>query len=162
MVFTNWTRNYVIYIGASAAAVWDALTSEDMTAKFWGHSNVSTWEPGEPWKHVRTDGSDISDVVGRVVESERPGRLAITFSGPDETAAPEPLVTFTIEEYQDIVKLSIVHEYIPTAEDAEAAALGWSAVASNLKSLLETGKVLPQAPWDMHAEVRDRPLGARD
>jgi uncharacterized protein YndB with AHSA1/START domain len=150
--------DYVIYMGASAAAVWDALTSEDLTAKFWGHSNVSTWEPGEQWKHVRTDGSGIADVVGRVVESERPGRLAITFSGPDEKAAPVPLVTFTIEEYKDIVKLSIVHENIPTAEDAEAAALGWSAVASNLKSLLETGNVLPQAPWDMHEELRDKQM----
>lgn len=156
------TFNYVIYIGASAAEVWDALTSADLTAKFWGHSNVSTWEPGKAWQHVRTDGSGIADVVGRVVESERPGRLAITFSEPDETTVSVPLVTFTIEEYKDIVKLSIVHENIPTAEDAEAAALGWSAVASNLKSLLETGNVLPQAPWDMHAEMRDRQMGARD
>jgi hypothetical protein len=55
-----------------------------------------------------------------------------------------------------------VHENIPTVEDAEAAALGWAAVGSNLKSLLETGKVLPQAPWDMHAEVRDAQMRARD
>ncbi|SDP82369.1 hypothetical protein SAMN04487914_14721 [Arthrobacter sp. ok909] len=60
------------------------------------------------------------------------------------------------------MKLSIVHENIPTVEDAEAAALGWAAVGSNLKSLLETGKVLPQAPWDMHAEVRDARMRARD
>jgi DNA-binding transcriptional ArsR family regulator/uncharacterized protein YndB with AHSA1/START domain len=153
---------YVTYIRASAETVWDALTSEELTAQFWGHSNVSTWEPGQPWKHVRTDGSGIADVTGRVVESERPTRLAITFEDPVGGAAPASLVTFTIEEYKEIVKLSIVHENIPTVEDAEAAALGWAAVGSNLKSLLETGKVLPQAPWDMHAEVRDAQMRARD
>jgi hypothetical protein len=29
---------------------------------------------------------------------------------------------------------------------------------ANLKSLLETGDVLPQAPWEMHAEQRDAQL----
>ena len=153
---------YVTYIGASAETVWDALTSEDLTAQFWGHSNVSTWEPGQSWKHVRIDGSGIADVVGRVVESERPSRLVITFADPDETTGPVPLVTFTIEEYKDIVKLTLVHENLPSAEDAEAAALGWAAVASNLKSLLETGKALPQAPWDMHPDVRDAQMRNND
>lgn len=67
---------YVTYIAASAETVWDALTSEELTAQFWGHSNVSTWEQGHPWKHVRTDASGMADVVGRVVESKRPTRLA--------------------------------------------------------------------------------------
>ncbi|MFE4544068.1 hypothetical protein [Arthrobacter sp. NPDC056727] len=71
-------------------------------------------------------------------------------------------ITFSIKEYKEIVKLSIVHENIPTAEDAEAAALGWAAVGSNLKTLLETGNVLPQAPWDMHAQIRDAQMNARD
>jgi hypothetical protein len=31
-------------------------------------------------------------------------------------------------------------------------------VLANLKSLLETGEVLPQAPWEMHAELRDAQL----
>jgi uncharacterized protein YndB with AHSA1/START domain/DNA-binding transcriptional ArsR family regulator len=153
---------YVTYIRASAETVWDALTSEELTAQFWGHSNVSTWEPGQPWNHVRTDGSSIADVTGRVMESERPTRLAITFEDPAGGTESPSLVTFTIEEYKDIVKLSIVHENIPTPEDAEAAALGWPAVGSNLKSLLETGKVLPQAPWDMHADIRDAQMPARD
>lgn len=152
---------YVTYICASAETVWDALTSEELTAQFWGHSNVSTWGTGQPWKHVRTDGSGIADVIGRVVESERPRRLAITFEDPNGVTAPASLVTFTIEEFKDIVKLSIVHENIPSPEDEEAAALGWAAVCSNLKSLLETGKVLPQAPWDMHAQVREAQMRSK-
>jgi hypothetical protein len=34
--------------------------------------------------------------------------------------------------------------------DVEAVSLGRPAVMANLKSLLETGSVLPQAPWEMH------------
>ena len=48
----------------------------------------------------------------------------------------------------------MTHTDIPTASDYEAASAGWAAVMSNLKSLLETGRVLPQAPWEMHAELR--------
>ena len=37
------------------------------------------------------------------------------------------------------------------ADDAayEGISLGWPAVLSNLKSLLEQGHALPQAPWEM-------------
>jgi hypothetical protein len=37
---------YVTYIESTAEAVWDALTSADMTAAYWGHSNVSDWQVG--------------------------------------------------------------------------------------------------------------------
>jgi hypothetical protein len=36
----------------------------------------------------------------------------------------------------------------------DTAAAGWPAVLANLKSLLETGHVLPQAPSEMHAQLR--------
>ena len=35
-----------------------------------------------------------------------------------------------------------------------AVSHGWPALMANLKSKLETGEVLPQAPWEMHAELR--------
>jgi uncharacterized protein YndB with AHSA1/START domain/DNA-binding transcriptional ArsR family regulator len=147
---------YTTYIEASAERVWDALTSEKFTADFWGHSNVSDWEVGSRWEHVRTDGSGAADVVGRVVESDRPHRLAMTFGDPDETPAPVPLVTFTIETFHDIVKLTIVHEHIGSNDERAAAAAGWSSVFANLKTLLETGHTLPQAPWEMHADLRQQ------
>lgn len=147
---------YTTYIQASAEQVWDALTSETLTARFWGHSNVSDWAVGSRWEHVRSDGSGVADVVGRVVESVRPHRLAMTFGDPDETTAPVPVVSMTIETFHDIVKLTVVHEHIPTDDDRAAAALGWSSVFANLKTLLETGHTLPQSPWEMHTDVRER------
>ena len=49
--------------------MWDALTDPDLTAQYWGHSNVSDWQVGSPWEHRRTDGSGTADVVGEVLES---------------------------------------------------------------------------------------------
>jgi hypothetical protein len=65
-----------------------------------------------------------------------------------------PTATFEIEPYHDIVRLTVRHEDLPGEADLEAVSAGWPAVMANLKSLLETGDVLPQAPWEMHAELR--------
>lgn len=139
---------YVIYIESTAERVWEALTDRDLTAQYWGHSNVSDWQVGSPWEHRRTDGSGTADVVGEVREASPPHRLATTWA---DAGSPEvkTTVTFEIEPFGAIVRLTVTHEDLPDAEQAELAASGWSAVLSNLKSLLETGHVLPETPWEM-------------
>ena len=144
---------YVTYIHSTAETVWEALTDADLTAGYWGHSNVSDWQPGSRWEHLRTDGSGIADVVGEVIEATPPRRLEMTFVGADEEGRPS-VVRFDIEPHHEIVRLTVTHDDLPDESNYEAAAAGWAAVMSNLKSLLETGHVLPQAPWEMHAELR--------
>jgi uncharacterized protein YndB with AHSA1/START domain/DNA-binding transcriptional ArsR family regulator len=157
------TYVYVTYIHSTAERVWGALTDADLTAQFWGHSNVSDWEPGSSWEHRRTDGSGIADVAGTVVEAVPPKRLVMTFASPDDQhPQAASRVTFTIEPHQDIVRLTVTHENLADQADYQAAAAGWPAVFSNLKSLLETGRVLPQAPWDMHAELRAAQMARND
>ena len=149
------TFRYTIYIEATPECVWHALTDAELTAAYWGHANCSDWRTGSSWEHQRTDGSEIADVVGTVLESDPPRRLSITFDGTHEEPAGDPsVVTFSIEPFRDIVKLTVTHARIPSPDDLETAASGWSAVLSNLKTLLETGAVLPQAPWEMDAERR--------
>jgi uncharacterized protein YndB with AHSA1/START domain/DNA-binding transcriptional ArsR family regulator len=152
---------YVTYIRATPEQVWQALTDEHLTGRYWGHRNVSDWQPGSVWQHVRTDGSGIADVTGTVVAAEPPDRLVLTFPGSD-AGAPPSHVTFTVERHHDIVRLTVRHEDIPSGADREAAAAGWPAVFANLKSLLETGETLPQAPWEMHAELRAAQLERTD
>ena len=91
------------------------------------------------------------DVVGRVVKAEPPTRLVITFDdAPDAGSPREPsVVTFLVEPHQDIVRLTVTHENLPNQEMLNGISHGWPAVLANLKSLLETGDVLPQAPWEM-------------
>ncbi|WP_433515474.1 ArsR/SmtB family transcription factor [Nonomuraea sp. CA-143628] len=143
------TYVYVTYIRASAEQVWQALTDADLTARYWGHANVSDWRPGSTWEHRRADGSGVIDVVGRVIKAEPPTRLVITF---DDEAPREPsIVTFLVEPHQDIVRLTVTHENLPDQETLTGISQGWPAVLANLKSLLETGEILPQAPWDMNS-----------
>lgn len=154
---------YVTYIQSTPKDVWHALTDPDLTAAYWGHSNISDWKPGSRWEHQRTDGSGIADVVGTVLETVPPKRLVMSFGGPGEQTADGPSqVTFDIEPYEEIVKLTVTHENLADQAEYEAASLGWSAVFANLKSLLETGHVLPQAPWEMHAEMRAANMAKND
>jgi len=104
---------------------------------------------------VRTDGSGIADVAGTVVEAVPGRRLVLTFGAPPGQPADDPsVVTFDITPYHDIVRLTVTHENLADEDAFRAAAAGWPAVLANLKSLLETGHVLPQPPWEMHAELR--------
>lgn len=144
------TYVYVTYIRATAENVWRALTDADLTARYWGHSNVSDWQIGSPWEHRRIDGSEEVDVSGTVVESEPPGRLVITFEDSDEERPDGPsVVTFLIEPHEDIVRLTVTHENLPNADMHRGISRGWPAVLANLKSLLETGETLPSAPWEV-------------
>ena len=109
------TYVYVTYIKASAEQVWQALTDADLTARYWGHANVSDWQPGSGWEHRHVDGSGAVDVVGHELEAEPPTRLAITFEdSPDVQPPREPsVVTFLVEPFHDIVRLTVTHEKLP-------------------------------------------------
>lgn len=143
---------YVTYIESTPEKVWHALTDPDLTAEYWGHSNISDWQVGSPWEHRRTDGSGIADVVGTVVESVEPRRLVSTWADPgDEAPERTSRVSFDIEPYGGIVRLTVTHEDLADEAERRQAAAGWAAVLSNLKSVLETGHALPRAPWTMPA-----------
>ena len=139
---------YVTYIGATPDAVWEALTDAELTGRYWGHHNESDWQAGRRWQHVRTDGSGVADVVGTVLVAERPRRLGLTFDSPgDETPSDDPSrVTFAIDPFHDIVRLTVTHENLHTEQDLRDVQHGWPAVFANLKTLLETGQTLPRAP----------------
>ena len=91
---------YVTYIESTPEEVWQALTDPDLSARYWGHRNVSDWEAGSRWEHQRIDGTDTADIVGTVVESAPPTRLVTTWADP-ENAQPETTsrVTFDIEPH---------------------------------------------------------------
>jgi uncharacterized protein YndB with AHSA1/START domain/DNA-binding transcriptional ArsR family regulator len=153
----------VTYIESSPVRVWQALTDADLTAQYWGHRNVSDWQVGSTWEHVRVDGSGIADVVGTVIESVPPRRLVMTFDGPGEPPDGGPSrVTFDIEQYHEIIRLTVVHENLADQAALDAVSAGWPTVFSNLKSLLETGHVLPNPPWEMHAELRAAQMARND
>ena len=144
---------YTIYIESTPEQVWQALTDPGMTARYWGHSNVSDWAPGSAWEHRRTDRSGVADVIGSVVESDPPRRLVTTWAAPGmERPGGPSRVTFDIEFHGDLVRLTVTHENIADESERAGAVAGWPAVLSNLKSFLERGHPLPQDPWLMPHE----------
>ena len=144
------TYVYVTYIRASAEQVWHALTDADLTARYWGHANVSDWQPGSTWEHRRVDGSGLVEIVGRVLEAEPPTRLVITFEKPgDEPPGGPSVVTFLVEPHDGIVRLTVTHENLADQAMLSGISYGWPAVLANLKSLLETGDVLTPPPYEM-------------
>lgn len=152
---------YTTYIHATPEQVWHALTDPTSTSRFWGHAQVSDWTVGNRVDHVRADGSGISDAVGTVMEVDEPNRLAFTFGDPakaDDPTVEPSLVTFEIESYHDIVKLTVSQTHLQSMDELQAIGEGWPTVLANLKTLLETGDVLPQAPWEFHAAQRARSL----
>ena len=116
---------YVTYIESSPERVWEALTDPDLTAQYWGHSNVSDWQAGSTWEHRRTDGSGIADVTGIVLESVPPRRLTMTFDAPGAVPPEGPSkVTFDIEPYHEIVRLTVTHENLADDDAVEAVSAG--------------------------------------
>ncbi len=103
---------YVTYVASTPEKVWEALTSADLTADYWGHRNGSDWRQGSRWARVRTDGSGVEDVVGTVAVSEPPTRLVTTWTSPENEGEEDTCsrVTFAIEPHGDIVRLTVTHD----------------------------------------------------
>jgi uncharacterized protein YndB with AHSA1/START domain len=137
---------YVMWIQASAQRVFDALTDPEMTRDFWGRSrNVSAsgdWRVGSEWRHEDYDDAGKVDVVGQVIEREPPKRLVLSWASAQMPGAVSR-VTFTVEELFGSVKLTVVHEDLPEGEALARASMGWTAILSSLKTMLETGKAMP-------------------
>ena len=134
---------YAIYIATTPQRLWDALTDPEVTARYWGHRNVSSWALGDTWEHRRVDDGGV-DIVGRIVEVDPPRRLVHTWELAADADKPgrRSRVTFDMEPIGEVVWLTLTHEDLP-AEQVTGTDRGWAKVLSNLKSLLETGRPLP-------------------
>ena len=112
--------------------------------------NVSDWRPGSQWEHQRLDDARTVDIVGKVVESNPPRRLVFTWARPNEAgdASKHSRVAIDIEPHGDgLVRLTVTHEDLERDPQMLAGVSGgWPKVLSNLKTLLETGRVLPHSP----------------
>ena len=137
---------YVTYIAAPQERIWQALLEPEFTRAYWGHDNVSDWKPGSSWEHRDVDQSGRVRLVGKVLESDPPRRLVLTWADPAEASNPaaHSRVTFLLEPADGMVRLTMRHDnLVPGSEMLEGIAEGWPRVLSSLKSLLETGKALP-------------------
>lgn len=144
---------YVSYIQTTPEKVWQAFMDTDVMAKYWvgptsecARVNVSDWKPGSKWEHQRLDAARTVDICGKVVECNPPKRLVYTWARPSEAddESKHSRVEIDIEQRIDgLVRLTVSHIDLD-AQMLAGISGGWPAVLSNLKTLLETGHVLPR------------------
>jgi uncharacterized protein YndB with AHSA1/START domain len=133
---------YVTYIRSTPEKVFEAITKPDLARRYWGHENVSDWQPGSKWEHVRADEKRTVELVGKVIEVSPPTRLVISWANASQATDPaaHSRVTFEIEEYDDMVKLTVAHDELEAGSGmANGISRGWPVVLSSMKSFLETG-----------------------
>ena len=59
---------YVTYILSTPEKVFEAITKPDVARRYWGHENVSDWNPGSKWEHIRANDERTVELVGKVIE----------------------------------------------------------------------------------------------
>ncbi len=139
---------YVNYIAASPEKVWTALTDAAFTVQyFFGRRIESDWKVGSTVLYLKEDGR--VDVQGRILVCDEPRLLSYTWRVmwlDEYRGLPEAIVTFQIDPLGDVVRLTMTESH-PTAIDdkyLEGGRRGWPVILSGLKTLLETGRPLPE------------------
>ena len=140
------TLVYAIYIKTTPEKAWQALTTGEVSAKyFFGNSVEVDERVGGAYVVRRPDGE--LHISGEVIECERPRKLTVTFNvnwpALIETLGPT-LVTYEIEQAGEAVKLTMSESHDrPLSDDIlSGGRQGWPAILSSLKSVLETGRPL--------------------
>jgi len=154
---------YTTYINTTPERLWQALTEPAFTRRWWRATTLeSDWKVGSPMTWARNDVT-MADPAQVVLEYEPYRRLAYTWqSYTPEFAAAAGLsdefvakaagerrskVSFDIEQLGQTVKLTVVHEdFEPGSIVLTSISAGWPLVLSDLKTLLETGEILPSSP----------------
>ncbi|MFB8276104.1 ArsR/SmtB family transcription factor [Nocardia colli] len=151
---------YTTFIKTTPEKLWQALTDSAFTKRYWGASFDTDWRPGAEmvWHQQDWSSKDPEQVV---LEADPYTKLSYTWHtfdpafaaafemNPDDVAAwgrePRSQVSFELEQAGDtVVKLTVVHDgFPPNSAVLEGISGGWPSILSNLKSLLETGEVLP-------------------
>ncbi|MEV6767955.1 metalloregulator ArsR/SmtB family transcription factor [Nocardia sp. NPDC051030] len=151
---------YTTYIKTTPEKLWQALTDPAFTSRYWGATFDTDWKPGSTmvWEQQGWIGKDPAQTV---VTADPYRTLSYTWHTVDKAFAdqfgfaadefeklstePRSTVTFDLEPFGETVKLTVLHNgFGPGSAMLAGIREGWPAILSNLKTLLETGEVLPE------------------
>ena len=140
---------HVFYIATTPELLWAALTQGRFTQQYWyGRRVESDWTPGVPIQFYDRETDVVTD-KGVVLEYDRPRKLAYTFQVEFDAQAKklgESRVTFLLDEVDELVKLTLVHDELPSQQVADGFREGWAPILSSLKTFMETGRPLAEVP----------------
>jgi uncharacterized protein YndB with AHSA1/START domain len=154
------TQVFEIYINASAQAVWDAITNPEWNAKY-GYRGASRYDlrPGGSFRafanpQMRSMGLPEVIIDGEVLECTPPHKLVQTyrwlFTDANKAEGFTRVTWEIVPTEAGFTRLTVTHELdgAPTMAAAVARKFssrgggGWNWILSDLKSLLETGKIM--------------------
>ena len=140
------TTVYTIYIASTPEKVWEALTSGELSRKyFFGNAVEVDLRVGGAYLVRQADGS--LHITGEVIECVPLRKLTVTFNvnWPQliEKLGPT-LVSYAIEPAGEALRLTMTESHDRPIDDdiLSGGRQGWPAILSSLKSLLETGEAL--------------------
>ncbi|NEW06814.1 ATPase [Paenibacillus sp. SYP-B3998] len=138
---------YTTYIATTPEKLWAALTNSEFTKQyFFGREIVSDWQVGSSFKLMN---KDKVDHYGEVLVCEPYRLLTVTWSVKDVEGERMSKVSYELTPLNSTVKLTLLHEDLLEKDirkdegKIEGFNNGWPVILSNLKSLLETGNILP-------------------
>jgi uncharacterized protein YndB with AHSA1/START domain len=137
---------YVTYIASTPEKVWQALTSPEFTQQYFFGFTIDVQPKSGGDFFLRYPDGRVH-VSGKVLEWLPAQRFSCTWlvEGMAEfSELPECIVTYDVVQVGEAVRLTMTefHNWdIPEAILA-GGRMGWPAILSNLKSVLETGKAM--------------------
>ncbi len=137
---------YTIYIASTPEKVWQALTTAEFSRQYFSGFAVEVeLKTGGAFVLRTPDGSE--HISGEVLACDPPHKLSVTWNvdwpGMVE-ALGQTVVTYDIVQMGDAVRLTMTeaHERVLSDDILSGGRLGWPAILSSLKSVIETGKPL--------------------
>jgi uncharacterized protein YndB with AHSA1/START domain len=157
---------YTIYIASTPQKVWQALTTAEFSRQyFFGLAVGMEARVGASFVVRAPDGS--IHIEGEVLACDPPRKLSVTWNvnwpGLVEKLG-QTIVTYEIAETGDAVRLTMTeaHERVLPEDILSGGRMGWPAILSSLKSVLETGKPLAikmEPPLKMLAALKEMGIG---
>jgi uncharacterized protein YndB with AHSA1/START domain len=136
---------YVTFIKTTQKKLWEALIKPEFQKRYFGQAHFETdWKKGSGWALMFPDGTKADS--GKVLECRPYKRLVLSWQS--EWSAGMRKEGFArcqmdLEEVNDVMKLTITHTINrPNSKLIKSVSGGWPFIISNLKSMLESGKVI--------------------
>jgi Uncharacterized conserved protein len=136
------TGSVSITINASAAKVWEALTTPSIIKQyFFGTDAVSDWKVGSPLIFRGEWQGKTYEDKGTILESVPNKKFKYSYwssmSGREDKPENYANVTYELAENNNITTLTITQENIPDEKTKEHSEQNWKKVLEDLKKLLE-------------------------
>lgn len=130
---------YIAFIKTTPEKLWEALTDSSFIEQYWFGSSFETdWKVGSKIVEIHKNGKQ--GFHGEILKSNPPKLLSYSFM---TSAGIKTVVTFEIESIGDTVTLRTTQVgYDRNSTNYKSTSVGWAAIHSGLKTLLETNEAL--------------------